>query len=70
MSDQDPSAFLRTEKNQGGDTLYDARKWLWIPDETAGFIAGEIKEQKGDTVVLILTNGNVSYRPSNWKQKW
>lgn len=61
MSDQDPTAFLRSEKSQSSEVaLYDAKKWLWISDETAGFIAGQIKEQKGDQVVLELTNGSVS----------
>ena len=60
MSDVDPSAFLRTEKTQSNDApLFDAKKWLWVPDETAGFIAGQIKEQKGDNVVLEMTNGSV-----------
>ena len=61
MSDQDPSAFLRSEKAKGGETiLYDAKKWVWVPDETAGFLAAEVKEQNGDQVVLELNNGSVS----------
>ena len=61
MADQDPSAFLRSDKAKGADTpMFDAKKWLWIPDETAGFLAGEIKDQKGDQVTLELTNGQVS----------
>ena len=58
MSDADPSAFLRSEKQQS-DVVYDAKKWVWVPDETAGFVAGELKEQKGDKVVLELNNGSV-----------
>lgn len=61
MSDQDPSAFLRSEKSKGSETiLYDAKKWVWMPDETAGFVAAELKDQKGDQVVLELNNGSVS----------
>lgn len=57
--DQDPTAFLRSEKTQSSEVLYDAKKWLWIPDETAGFVAGQIKKQDGDKIVLELTNGSV-----------
>lgn len=61
MSDQDPSAFLRSEKSAGSEAvLYDAKKWMWVPDETTGFIAGELKNQNGDQVTLELNNGNVS----------
>ena len=61
MADVDPSTFLRSEKSQGGETvLYDAKKWLWVPDENAGFIAGQIKEQTGDTVTIELNNGQVT----------
>ena len=59
--DQDPSAFLRSEKVPGGGAvLYDAKKWVWVPDEAAGFVAAELKEQKGDDVVVELNNGSVS----------
>lgn len=68
MSDQDPSAFLRSEKAQSGEPMYDAKKWLWIPDETAGFVAGQIKSQEGDKVVLELTNGSVSKEPEVFQQ--
>lgn len=62
--DQDPSAFLRSEKvSGGGAALYDAKKWVWVPDDTAGFLAAELKEQKGDSVVLELNNGSVSIFP-------
>lgn len=60
MSDQDPSAFLRSEKKGGETILYDAKKWVWVPDEATGFVAAELKDQKGDQVVLELNNGNVS----------
>lgn len=61
MSDQDPTMFLRGEKPKADDiTSFDAKKWLWIPDEATGFLAGQIKSQKGDQVVLELTNGSVS----------
>lgn len=61
MSDPDPSTFLRAEKSQGRETvLYDAKKWVWVPDETTGFLAAEVKEQKGDSVVLELNTGAVS----------
>ena len=60
MADVDPSAFLRSAKTQGSEApLYDAKKWLWVPDETAGFIAGEVKEQTGDTVTIELNTGQV-----------
>lgn len=62
MSDPDPTAFLRSEKAQGGDTvLYDAKKWVWVPDEATAFVAAELKDQKGDQVTLELHNGSVSY---------
>lgn len=58
--DQDPSAFLRSEKSPGGNvTLYDTKKWVWVPDEATGFLAAELKEQNGDNVVLELNNGSV-----------
>lgn len=61
MSDQDPTAFLRSEKSTGSEAiLYDAKKWVWVPDETAGFVAAEIKAQKGDQVTLELNSGAVS----------
>ena len=61
MSEPDPSVFLRSERSKTNDApLFDAKKWLWVPDETAGFVAGQIKEQTGDTVILELTNGTVS----------
>ena len=60
MADVDPSAFLRSEKSQSSEAaLYDAKKWLWVPDETAGFIAGQIKEQSGDKVTIELNSGQV-----------
>ena len=60
MADVDPSAFLRSEKSQGSDApTYDAKKWLWVPDENTGFIAGQIKEQNGDQVVIELNSGQV-----------
>lgn len=65
MSDPDPSAFLRTEKAKGGDVVFDAKKWVWVPDETAGFVAAELKEQNGDQVVLELNNGSVSATQPN-----
>ncbi len=60
MADVDPSAFLRSSKTTGEETvLYDAKKWLWVPDENTGFIAGQIKEQTGDTVTIELNSGQV-----------
>jgi myosin heavy subunit len=60
MSDQDPSSFLRSEKSKGETVLYDAKKWVWVPDESAGFVAAELKDQKGDEVTLEMNNGSVS----------
>ncbi len=59
MSDDDPSTFLRASKSQDTPS-FDSKKWLWVPDENAGFIPASIKEQKGDKVVLDLDNGSVS----------
>lgn len=60
MADVDPSVFLRSEKSGGDGPVFDAKKWLWVPDDNEGFIAATIKDQKGDNVVLELTNGSVS----------
>lgn len=60
MADVDPNTFLRSAKPQSNEAaLYDAKKWLWVPDENAGFIAGEVKEQTGDTVTIELNSGQV-----------
>ena len=63
MSDQDPSAFLRSDKSKSSETvLYDAKKWVWVPDETAGFVAAQLKEQNGDQITLEMNNGSVSWK--------
>lgn len=63
MTDSDPSVYLRpgrttdiTEQMR----MFDAKKWLWLNDEEECFKAAFVKSQKGDKMVVELSNGSVS----------
>ncbi|KAL5473297.1 hypothetical protein EMCRGX_G027764 [Ephydatia muelleri] len=61
MTDSDPSVYLRpgrttdiTEQMR----MFDAKKWLWLNDEEECFKAAFVKSQKGDKMVVELSNGS------------
>ena len=37
---------------------YDSKKNCWVPDAEEGYVPGEIKEKKGDQVVVVTSKGN------------
>jgi myosin heavy chain 6/7 len=37
---------------------YDSKKNCWVPDAEEGYVPGEIKERKGDQVVVVTSKGN------------
>jgi len=51
----DPLAALRVKDRQAASDKADwaAQKFVWVPDETEGFVAARIKSESGDTVVAV-----------------
>ena len=64
MTDVDPTAFLKAEKNTADSPMLDFKKCVWVPDDQEGFVSAVIKEQTGDVATLELSNGSVSERSS------
>ncbi|KAL8291895.1 hypothetical protein RQP46_002153 [Phenoliferia psychrophenolica] len=49
-----------------------AKKWVWVPDQTAGYLAGHVVKEEGDVSTVALTTGgnllqvsSVELRPVN-----
>ncbi|XP_065091225.1 myosin heavy chain, muscle-like [Ochlerotatus camptorhynchus] len=58
--DPDPSEWLYISeemKRIDQSKPYDAKKACWVPDETEGYVQGEIKATKGELVTVSLPNG-------------
>ena len=63
MSGEDPSAYLRPSKDRDAmdqARVFDTKKWTWVPDEEEGFKSAVVKGQKGERVVVELSDGQVS----------
>ncbi|KAM6957379.1 myosin-11 [Aplochiton taeniatus] len=58
-SDDDKFLFLDNDFRNSGVAQADwsAKKMVWIPSEREGFEAASIKEEKGDEVLVELSNG-------------
>lgn len=55
--DPDPTEYLFVsleQKRIDQTKPYDAKKSCWIPDDREGFIIGEIKASKGETVTVAI----------------
>ena len=39
-------------------TPYDSKKNVWVPDPEEGYLPGEIKEKKGDNVIVVNSKGS------------
>lgn len=60
QEDPDPSEYLivSLEQKRKDQTMpYDGKKMVWIPDEKECYILGNIKETKGDMVVVEIGKG-------------
>lgn len=67
--DPDPSEWLFVtleQKRIDQSKPYDAKKACWVPDESQGYVLGEIKSTKGELVTVALPGGEVM---SSWI-KW
>ena len=55
-------SYLRPKEKGGGIGAggFDSKKWVWVPHDTEGFVAGEVKSRKGNKVTVQLPNGSVS----------
>jgi myosin heavy chain 6/7 len=51
-------AVSRDEKLGYTTKPFDSKKNRWVPDPEDGFVAAEIKSQKGDMVTLVTSKGN------------
>lgn len=63
MSGEDPSAYLRPSKDRDAmdqARVFDAKKWTWVLDDEEGFKSAVVKGQKGERVVVELSDGQVS----------
>ena len=59
---EDPSVYLRASKTtqvMEQTRMFDAKKWVWVPDEDEGFKSASIVSQKGDKCALELSDGQV-----------
>uniref|UniRef100_A0A915CQN1 Myosin-3 n=1 Tax=Ditylenchus dipsaci TaxID=166011 RepID=A0A915CQN1_9BILA len=60
--EQDPGwQFLRMSREkmlEEQSKPYDSKKNVWVPDSEDGYVAGEIKETKGEEVVVVTVKGN------------
>lgn len=64
--DPTPYLFVSLEQKRIDQTKpYDAKKACWVPDEKEGYVLGEIKATKGETVSVCLPGGEVC----KWKKK-
>lgn len=64
--DPDPSEWLFVtleQKRIDQSKPYDAKKACWVPDESQGYVLGEIKSTKGELVTVALPGGEVM---SSW----
>lgn len=64
MSD-DPSVFLRPAPNrsmQDQTRMFDSKKWVWIAHDEEGFVAAQVKGQKGDSLTIEMPDGQVGAR--------
>ncbi|XP_034567790.1 myosin-11-like [Notolabrus celidotus] len=59
MAEEDKYLFLEKDFRNSGVAQADwsAKKMVWIPSEKEGFEAASIKEEKGDEVLVELSNG-------------
>ncbi|XP_065826219.1 myosin heavy chain, striated muscle-like [Oscarella lobularis] len=53
-------SYLRPKEKGGGIGAggFDSKKWVWVPHDTEGFVAGEVKSRKGNKVTVQLPNGS------------
>lgn len=61
MSD-DPSVFLRPAADrsmQDQTRMFDSKKWVWIAHDEEGFVAAQVKGQKGDSLTIEMPDGQV-----------
>jgi hypothetical protein len=64
MSGEDPEQYLRpTDKATmlARTQTFDAKKWLWIPDEKEGYLAAAVVSTKGDMLTVETSAGKVGY---------
>ena len=64
MSGEDPEQYLRpTDKATllERTKTFDAKKWLWIPDEKEGYLAASVVASKGDMLTVETSSGKVRY---------
>ena len=62
MSGEDPEQYLRpTDKATMLERTktFDAKKWLWIPDEKEGYLAASVVSTKGDMLTVETAAGKV-----------
>lgn len=62
MSGEDPEQYLRpTDKATMLERTktFDAKKWLWIPDEKEGYLAASVASTKGDMLTVETSAGKV-----------
>lgn len=60
--DPDPAEWLfisLEQKRIDQSKPYDAKKACWVPDESQGYVLGEIKSTKGELVTVGLPGGEV-----------
>ncbi|CAJ1075590.1 myosin-11-like [Xyrichtys novacula] len=59
MAEEDKYLFLENDFRNSGVAQADwsAKKMVWIPSEREGFEAASVKEEKGDEVLVELSNG-------------
>lgn len=63
MASEDPEQYLRpTDKATllERTKTFDAKKWLWIPDEKEGYLAAAVTATKGDMLTVETSAGKVS----------
>lgn len=59
--DPDPSKYLFVtleQKRKDQSKPYDGKKMVWVPDEKECYVLGNIKETKGDLVVVEVGKGD------------
>ena len=49
---------------------FNEKKWVWVPDEESGYLAGWVIEEDNDVAEVIMAAGGEVSTPTRWIPEW